>query len=204
MHVAIWGREEIPVHSKKQAQVGALIFNKALTEVPAEYSNYSNVFSAENVAELPENTRINEHVIKLEEGKQPLFGPIFSLGQLELKTLKTYIKTNLVNGFIRPLKSPTGAPLLFDWKPDRSLRFCVDYWGLNNITIKNWYPLPLISKSLDQLGQAKQLTQLDLTNAYYWMRICESDKWKTTFKTQYGNLKYQVMSFGLSNAPATF
>ena len=100
VHVAIREREEMPVHSERQAQVGALLFDKAPTEVPAEYSDYSNVFSAENVAELPENTGMNEYAIELEECKQPPFGPIYILGLVELETLKTYIKTNLANGFI--------------------------------------------------------------------------------------------------------
>ena len=121
-----------------------------------------------------------------------------------METLKTYIKTNLANGFIRPSKSPAGAPILFDRKPDGSLRLCVDYRGLNNLTIKNRYPLPLIGESLDRLGRAKRFTQLDLTNAYHWMRICEGNEWKTAFRTQYGHFKYQVMPFGLSNAPSTF
>ena len=68
---------------------------------------------------------------------------------MELETLKTYIKTNLANGFIRPSKSPTRAPIFFNWKPDESFCLCVDYWGLNNITIKNQYLLPLIGESLD-------------------------------------------------------
>ena len=87
--------------------------------------------------ELPENTGMNEHAIELEEGKQPPFGPIYSLGQIELETLKTYIKTNLANDFIWSSKSPIGAPIFFDWKLDRSPHLCIDYWGLNNITIKN-------------------------------------------------------------------
>ena len=149
VHVAFREREGMPVHSERQAQVGALLFNKAPTEVPAEYSDYSDVFSAEHAAELPENTGMNEHAIELEEGKQPPFGPIYSLGPVELETLKTYIETNLANGFIRPSKSPAGAPILFDRKPDRSLRLCVDYRGLNNLTIKNRYLLPLIDESLD-------------------------------------------------------
>ena len=204
IHVATWEQEEMPVHSEKQAQVGALLFDKAPTKVLAEYFDYSNVFSAENAAELPENTGINEHAIELEEGKQPPFGPIYSLGPVELETLKTYIKTNLANGFIRPFKSPAGAPIFFDNKPNGSLRLCVNYWGLNNITIKNRYPLPLIGESLDRLGRAKRFTQLDLTNAYYQMRICEGDEWKTAFWTRYGHFEYQVMPFGLFNAPATF
>ena len=113
---------------------------------------------AENAIELPENIGMNKHAIELEENKQLPFGPIYSLGPVELETLKTYIKTNLANGFIRPSKSPTGAPILFDQKPDGSLRLCVEYRGLNNITIKNQYLLPLIGKSLDRLGWAKQFT----------------------------------------------
>ena len=164
------------VYSKRQAQVGALLFDKAATEVPVEYSNYSDVFSAENAAELPENTGMNEHAIELEEGKQPPFGPIYSLGLVELETLQTYIETNLANGFIWPSKSPARAPILFDRKLDRSFRICVNYRSLKNITIKNRYPLPLIGKSLDWLGRTRRFTQLDLTNAYYRMRICEGDE----------------------------
>ena len=97
MHIAIKKQEEMPVHSKRQAQivaqsgaqVKALLFNIAPTEIPAEYSDYSDVFSAKNAAKLPENTGINEHAIKLEEDKQLLFKPIYNLGPVELKTLKT-------------------------------------------------------------------------------------------------------------------
>ena len=198
----------MPLHSERQAQieaqVGALLFNEASTEVPAEYSDYSDVFSAKYAAELLKSTGMNEYAIILEEGKQPPFGPIYSLGLEELETLKTHIKTSLANGFIRSSKSPAGAPILFDRKPDGSLRLCVNYWGLNNLTIKNRYLLPLISESLDQLGPAKQFTQLDLMNAYHWMRIYKGNEWKTAFRTRYSYFKYQVMLFGLSNAPATF
>ena len=102
-----------------------------------EYFDYNNVFSAKNAAELPENTRINEHAIELEKGKQPPFEPIYNLGPVELETLKTYIEINLANGFIWPSKSPAGALIFFDRKQDGSLRLCEDYWGLNNIIIKN-------------------------------------------------------------------
>ena len=135
------------------------------------------------MAELPENTGINEYAIKLEEGKQPPFGPIYNLGRIELEMLKTYIKANLANSFIRPSKSSARAFILFDRKPDWNLHFCVDYWGLNNITIKNWYPLSLISELLNWLGQARRLIQLDLNNAYHWLRIYEDNKWQTVFQT---------------------
>ena len=115
------------VQIKDGAQVGALLFDKAPTEVLAEYSDYSNVFSAENTAELSENTGMNEHAITQEKGKQPPFGLIYSLSPVELETLKTYIETNLANGFIHSFKSPTGAPILFDRKPDGSFYLCVNY-----------------------------------------------------------------------------
>ena len=114
-----------------------MLFDKAFTEVPVKYSDYSNIFSAENVAELLENITINEHAIKLEEDKQSPFNTIYKLRPVELETLKTYIKTNLANGFIWPSKSPIGVSIFLDKKPNRSLRFCINYHGLNNITIKN-------------------------------------------------------------------
>ena len=144
--------------------------------MPVEYSNYSNNFSAENTSELLENTGVNKYAIKLEERMQPLFGPIYSLGLVELETLKTYIETKLANGFIQSSMSPAGSPIFFDWELDGSFHLCVDYWGLNNITIKNRYPLSLIGKSIDWLCQVKRFTQLDLTNAYHWIWICEGDE----------------------------
>ncbi len=154
--------------------------------------------------ELPENTGMNEYAIELVEGKQPPYGPIYALSPVELEILKSYIETHLKTGFIRPSKSPAGAPILYDKKPDSSLRLYVDYRGFNNLTIKNWYPLPLIGEALDQLGRAKRFTQIDLTSAYHRMRIREGDEWKTAFCTRYGHFEYQVMPFGLSNAPANY
>ena len=110
----------------------------------------------------------------------------------------------MANGFIRPSKSPTCASILFDRKLDGSLRLCIDYQGLNNLTIKNRCPLPLIGELLDRLKRAKWFTQLDLTSVYHRMRIRERDEWKTAFRTWYGQFKYQVMLIGLTNAPASF
>ena len=144
--------------------------------VPIEYSDFADVFSKKSANVSPERTRANDHAIKLEKGKQPPYGPIYSLGPVELEIFKTYIKTNLANGFIRALKSLAGDPILFVRKPDSSLCLCVDYQGLNNLTIKNQYPLPLISPFLNSLGWAKWFTQLDLTNTYHQMRIKEGDE----------------------------
>ena len=190
------------IHPDREAQIASLLTKEV--KIPDEYSDFTDVFSEEKALVLPERTEFNEHAIDLEDSKQPPYGPIYSLGPVELETLKTYIETNLKTGFIRPFKSPAGAPILFDKKPDGSLRLCVDYRGLNNLTIKNRYPLPLIGESLDRLGRAKRFTQLDLTSAYHRMRIKEGDEWKTAFRTRYGHFEYQVMPFGLSNALASF
>ena len=192
----------IAIHPARKAQIALLVTKKV--KISTEYSDFLNVFLEEKALILPKVTELNRHAIELQEDQYPAYGPIYSLGPVELKTLKTYIETNLANGFIRPSKSPAGAPILFVGKPDGSLRLCVDYRGLNNLTIKNRYPLPLIGESLDRLGRAKRFTQLDLTSAYHRMRIKEGDEWKTTFRTRYGHFEYQVMPFRLSNAPASF
>ena len=114
-----------------------------------EYFDYNNVFSAKNVAEIPEHFGINEHAIKLEKVKQLFFRLIYNLSSMELETLKIYIKINLVNNFICFFKSPIGALIFFDQKPNKSFRLYMDYQSLNNFIIKNWYLLPLIEKSLD-------------------------------------------------------
>ena len=164
------------IHPFWKLQIAGLIAKEAPIKVPTEYSDFTDDFSPDLATELPEHTEFNTYAIDLEEDKQQLYGPIYSLGPVELETLKIYIKTNLPNGFIHPSKSPTSAPILFDKKPNGSLHLCVDYRGLNNITIKNWYPLLLVGESFDCLGRAKQFTQLDLTSAYYRMRIKKGDK----------------------------
>ena len=135
--------------------------------MPTKYLDFADIFLEKSANVLSEQTGANEHAIELEKGKQPPYVPIYSLGPVELKTLKTYIETNLTNGFIRTLKSLRGAPILFVHKPDGSLCLCVNYQELNNLMIKNQYPLPLIGESLNRLSQAKQFTQLDLTSVYH-------------------------------------
>ncbi len=132
--------------------------DKAPTKVPSEYADFADVFSTKLTAELLEHTGINNHAIELVDDRQLPYSPIFSLGSVELETLKAYIENNLANGLIRPSKFPAGVFILFDKKLDGSLRLCVDYRGLINLTIKNWYPLPLVGESLDQLDRAQRFT----------------------------------------------
>ncbi|PRP73023.1 retrotransposon nucleocapsid protein, partial [Planoprotostelium fungivorum] len=170
--------------------------------LPKEYRAYAAAF-VDSVRELPlhgpQDLRID-----IQEGRAPPFGPLYSLSAEELKLVHDYIETMVSRGLIRPSTSPCGAPILFARKKDGSLRLCVDYRKLNDITVKNVYPLPLIPQLLDRLGSAKIFTKLDLKDAYWLIRIREGDEWKTAFRTRYGLFEYLVMPFGLSNAPGNF
>ena len=107
------------VHPSRQAQISSLDVKEVT--IPSEYADYTDVFSPDSAAELPEHTGINDHLIDLIDDKQPPYGPIYSLGPVELEMLKTYIETNLANGFIKLSKSPTGALILFIRKKNGSL-----------------------------------------------------------------------------------
>ena len=123
------------IYPARKAQL-ALLLAKKVT-MPTKYSDFADVFLEKSANVLLERTKANKHAIKLEEGKQPSYEPIYSLGLVEFEIFKTYIKINLSNSFIQTSKSPAGAPILFVRKPDDSLRLCVNYRGLNNLTIKN-------------------------------------------------------------------
>ena len=116
--------------------------------------------------------------------------------------MRKYFDENLGKDFIRHSKSPAGASILFVKKENGSLRMCVDYRGLNKVTKKNRCLLPLISRLLQQLGQAKIFTNIDLRGAYNLVRMKEGDEWKTAFRSRYGHFEYNVMPFGLTNALA--
>lgn len=103
--------------------------------MPSKYRHLLKAFSKTKADRLPPH-RPYDHTIELEDGKQPPFGPIYPLAAQELKSLREWLDANLRKGFIRPSKSPAGAPILFVKKKDGSLRLCMDYRGLNRITIK--------------------------------------------------------------------
>ena len=137
------------MHPLRTAQIAHLKADKLFSKVSSEYADFADVFSPKLSAELLEHMKINDHAIELVDDWQPLYGAIYSLGPVELEILKAYIKNNLANGFIRPSKSPAGAPIYFDKKLDNSLRLFVDYQGLNNLIIKNRYLLHLFGELFD-------------------------------------------------------
>ncbi|KAH0611537.1 uncharacterized protein H6S33_010802 [Morchella sextelata] len=172
--------------------------------VPKEFHHRLHMFQEYDASVLPPHRPSHDIEIVLEEGKRPPHGPIYGLSQVELKALREYLDENLPKGFIRASESPAGAPILFVKKSDGTLRLCVDYRGLNAITVKNRYPLPLLKETLAKLSKAQYYTKLDLRWGYNQIRIAEGDEWKTAFRTRYGHFEYTVMPFGLANAPATF
>ena len=128
---------------------------------------------------------------------------MYSLSETETKALQEFLNEHLASGFIRPSRSPHGAPVLFVKKRDGSLQLCIDFRGLNKITQKDRYPLLLIT-DLDAPQKARIYTKIDLQHAYHLVRIAKGDEWKTTFRTQWGSFEWNVMPFGLSYAPAPF
>jgi len=168
-----------------------------------EYQDYTDIFSEEKINVLPKDTEY-DHRIDLVLGSDLPRNHIYRLTVRELQVLKEYINEMEHSGKIRRSSSPRGAPILFVPKPDGTLRLCVDYRGLNKITIKNKYPLPLMNELRSRLGKATVFTKLDLRNGYYRIRRAEGEQWKTAFKGRYGLYEYTVMPFGLCNAPSTF
>ncbi|KAK3548135.1 hypothetical protein QTP70_004874 [Hemibagrus guttatus] len=118
--------------------------------------------------------------------------------------MEDYIKTALAAGHIRPSTSPAAAGFFFVSKKDGDLRPCIDYRGLNAITVWYPYPLPLVPSALEQLRGARVFTKLDLRSVYNLLRIRKEDEWKTAFHTTRGHYEYCVMPFGLTNTPAVF
>jgi hypothetical protein len=174
------------------------------TIVPETFQQYIKVLGKELTDKLPDH-KPYDHAIDLRDGKQPPWGPMYPLNEMELQALRDYLKEMLELGKIRPSKSPAAAPIIFVPKGHgRGLRLCVDYRGLNKVTIANRYTLPIMSELQDRVRGVKIFTKIDLKNGYNLIRIKPGDEWKTAFNTRYGLYEYTVMPFGLSNALATF
>ena len=174
-----------------------------LTGVPPAYHDLALVFSKDKALSLPPH-RPYDCAIDLLPGAPHPKGRLYNLSLPEKEAMHNYIAESLLSGIIRPSSSPLGAGFFFVGKKDGSLRPCIDFRGLNDITVKNKYPLPLVGSTFEPLTHARVFTKLDLRNAYHLVRIREGDEWKTAFNTHLGHFEYLVMPFGLSNAPAVF
>ncbi|CCO36711.1 Retrotransposable element Tf2 155 kDa protein type 1 [Rhizoctonia solani AG-1 IB] len=174
-----------------------------LALIPPEYHEFAQVFGEEEFKVLPPH-RDYDIGIELTPEASLFHGPIYGMTDAESRALKEHLDSEVATGKIRPSKSPAGAPVMFVKKADGSLRLVVDYRKLNEVTVKDVYPLPRQDDLMAKLRDAKIFTKLDLRWGYNNVRIKEGDEWKTAFKTKYGSFEYLVMPFGLTNAPAAF
>ena len=144
------------------------------------------------------------HRITTLPGAEPYCRYPYRLSRPELEEAEVQIKDLIATGRIRVSSSPWGAPILFARKKDGGLRMCVDYRALNKLTEKNKYPLPRIDDLLDRLRGARFFTSLDLASGFWQIPVAEEDRAKTAFLTPMGQYEWNVMPFGLCNAPSTF
>jgi len=164
---------------------------------------FPDVMPKELPEDLPQRRQV-DHAIEMMLGVAPPTKAPYRMNHEELKELKVQLEELLAKGYIKPNKSPYGAPFLFVHKKDGTLRMCVDYRALNKATVKNRYPLPRIDDLFDRLSGAKVFNKIDLRLGYYQIRIVEGDEEKTACRTRYGSYEFLVMPFGLTNAPVTF
>jgi hypothetical protein len=163
---------------------------------------YPDVFP-DDLPGMPPDRDI-EFIIELIPGTGPIAQRAYSMNAAELVELKKQIDDMLAKGLIRPSASPWRSPVLFVDKKDGANRLCTDYRKLNDVTIKNKYPLPKIEDLFDQLTGSRVFSKIDLRTGYHQLKIRATDIPKTAFTTRYGLYEYNVMSFGLTNAPAYF
>ena len=181
-----------------------LAAQKKGVSVPDLYvKDFGPVFEKEEFDELPPR-RIWDHAIELKEDSTPFTSKIYPLSKDEQKDLDGFIEEHLHSRRIRPSKSPIASPFFFVKKKDGKLRPVQDYRRLNAMTVKNRYPLPLISEVIDKLSGARYFTKFDVRWGYNNVRLKEGDEWKVAFITNRGLFEPCVMFFGLTNSPATF
>jgi hypothetical protein len=165
-------------------------------------NEFPDVFP-EDLPGMPPDRDI-EFSIELIPGTAPISKRPYRMDVKDLAKLKKQIEELLSKGFIRPSSSPWGAPTLFIDKKDGSMRLCINYRSLNEVTIMNKYPLPRIEDLFDQMRGAKAFSKIDLRSGYHQLKIRVEDIPKTAFTSRYGLYEFTMMSFGLTNAPAYF
>jgi hypothetical protein len=158
---------------------------KCITRVLEEFPD---VIPDELPKDLPPRRRV-DHAIEVMPKVEPPTKAPYRMSHEELKELKVQLEELLTKGYT----SPYGAPVFFVHKNDGTLRMCVDYRALNNVTVKNRYPLPRIDDLFDRLSGAKVFSKIDLRSGYYQIRIKEGDEVKTACRTRYGSYEFLVM-----------
>jgi len=144
------------------------------------------------------------YTIDLKETFKPQKGRIYPLFKNKREEVQNFVNNQLRKGYIRPSKSPQISLVFFVSKKDRSKRIVMDYHSLNKQTIKNNYPLPLITDLIDNMGSKKVFTKVDLWWGFNNIRIKEENEWKRVFMIYIGSFKLTIIFFRMTNSPATF
>ena len=188
------------IPASSPALLAAEIVPPAIQEV---LDAFADVFPSELPLGLPVS-RTTDHRIELEVGSRPPAHRIYRMAPAEDLELKKQLDAYLKADQIEPAKSPFGAGVLFARKKDGAMRLCIDYRGLNAITVKDRYPLSRIDEMLDNMRRASFFTKLDLQQGFHQIRVHPDHVPRTAFQTKYGSFQFKVMPFGLCNATATF
>jgi hypothetical protein len=177
--------------------------DKPKVELPAPFKQFQGVFEKKNMEELPPS-RSFDHGINLDADFVPKVAKVYPLNPKEHEACQNFVDEHLATGKIQPSKSPQASPFFFVPKKDGSVRPCQDYRYVNSHTVKNAYPLPLISDLVDRLRGSRLFTKMDIRWGYNNVLIRPEDRWKAVFITPFGLFEPTVMFFGLCNSPATF
>lgn len=170
-------------------------------ELKALLHQYKDCFSSSSRLR---QTPLAKHRVITDEYARPLRQSPYRVSAREREAIKQQVDEMLRDDIIQPSTSPWASPVVLVKKKDGTLRFCVDYRRLNNITKKDVYPLPRIDDALDRLYNAKYFSSMDLKTGYWQIEVDERDREKTAFITPDGLFEFKVMPFGLCSAPATF
>jgi len=201
-------RTPIPCYNSQNQQVQPVFeFNSELSEneklqLDKLLCEFSDIF-ATNTHSMG-HTHAGEHEILIKEGSRPIKSKPYRVSPKERDIIKNQIAEMLEHNIIRPSKSPWASPVVLVRKKDETFRFCVDYRKVNEVTIKNNYPIPLMDDILNSLGKNKYFSSLDLFSGYWQIGVKEEHKEITAFITNEGLFEFNVLPFGLCNAPATF
>ena len=188
-----WGREEeMEIDHRKIEGM-----------VPRKFHQWLKVFGKVELERMPVR-KVWDHAIDLKEDFKASKAKVYSLSRNERDEVQEFVEEHLRKGYIRPSKSQQTSPVFFVGKKDGGKRMVMDYRRLNKQTVKNNYPLPLITELVDNMGGKRVFTKMDLRWGYNNVRIKEGDEWKAAFTTHVGSFEPVVMFFGMTNSPATF
>jgi len=183
-----WGKEEeIEEDHRKIKEI-----------VPRKFLKWKKVFGKVELERIPMR-KVWDHAIDLKETFKPQKGRIYPLSKNEREEVQNFVKDQLRKGYIRLSKSPQISPVFFVGKKNRSKWMVIDYCNLNDQTVKNNYPLPLITDLIDNMGSKKVFTKMDLRWGFNNVRIKEGNEWKGAFMTHMGSFEPTVMFFGMTN-----